>query len=632
LVDRTQGHGFRVAAAIDFGTHSTGYAWVPVDVLNDVPAERKIQFRTQWPDQPLPAVKVLSAVLFGSSGVVDAWGYAARKKHRNSINAPQGSYYYGFKLALQRGASSGHLLLPAQENAVAVTGGYLREIVREALRDIGASGYQPGDIRWCITVPSIWGDEAISRTRRAAEMAGLPTDSERLLLVYEPEAAALHCRIRGANLVGGEQGPGIASLLASSRYMVVDCGGGTVDITSYRTDGSGQLEQIGQVSGGTLGSEYVNLAFITEVVADRLGGLEAVTDVARRHENALLELADAWEERKHTVAAVAADDGSVRIDEPVHVPLNRLIYRALEEVVPDLSERLLRLQGDDNHIVVGPPELVKLFEGVVAGILDNVDKQLTAMKDQCGPIEGLETVLLVGGFAQSAYLQLRLSEHLRSRAQIRVPPASAQAVLTGAVHICYNPELIIARRSRYTYGFSINPYFEQGVDEEDRKFISGYGEALCEDRFSKVVTINQTVPADHEVKINVCALGPDDSEMIIELFTSTDSDPRYVDGCTARGQFVVDISSTAGKGLPADKRSVDLVFKFGGAEITVLATEVASGRIVSQTISFEQQEMGELFARETMTEAPALPVSVPHPTVTPSPRWWRKTRGRRKYG
>jgi hypothetical protein len=631
LVETMHKHGFRVAAAIDFGTHSTGYAWVPVDVLNDVPVDRKIQFRTQWPDQPLPAVKVLSAALFDASGIVDAWGYAARKKHRNSVSAPQGSYYYGFKLALQRGASSGHLLLPAQENAVAVAGGYLQEIVQEALRDIGASGYQAGDIRWCITVPAIWGDEAMSRTRKAAEVAGLPTDSERLLLVYEPEAAALHCRIRGANLVGAEQGPGTAVLPVSSRYMVVDCGGGTVDITSYRTDGSDQLEQIGQVSGGTLGSEYVNLAFITEILADRLGGLEAVTDLARRHENALLELVDTWEERKHTVAAVATDDGSVQIDEPVHVPLNRLVYRALEEVVPDLSERLLRMQGDDNHIVVRPPELVKLFESVVAGILDSVDQQLAAMEDQCGPIEGLETVLLVGGFAQSAYLQLRLSEHLRSRAQVRVPPAGAQAVLAGAVHICYNPELIIARRSRYTYGFSISSYFEQDVDEENRKFISGYGDTLCRDRFSKVVTLNQTVPADHEVKITVHATGPDDSVMNIGLFTSADSDPRYVDGCTTRGQFAVDISSTAGKGLPADKRGVDLVFKFGGAEIAVLGTEVASGQTVSQIIRFEQQEMGELFAHGTTTEAQALPVSRPHPTVSPSPRWWRKTRERRRH-
>ena len=632
MVERINGRGFRVAAAIDFGTHSTGYAWAPVDVLNDVPTDRKIQFRTQWPDQPVPAAKVLSAVLFGSTGIVDAWGYTARKRHLNSVSAPQGSYYYGFKLALQRGASSGHLLLPTQEKAVSVAGGYLREIVREALRDIGASGYQPGDIRWCITVPAIWGDEAMSRTRQAAEAAGLPTESERLLLVYEPEAAALHCRIRGANLVGAEQGPSTATLPTSSRYMVVDCGGGTVDITSYRTEGSRQLEQIGQVSGGTLGSEYLNLAFITEIVADRLGSLEAVTDLARRHENALLELVDAWEERKHTVAAVAADDESVRIDEPVHVPLNRLVYRALEEVVPDLSQRLLHLQGDDDHIVVRPPELVKLFESVVAGILASVDKQLTAMEDQCGPIEGLETVLLVGGFAQSAYLQLRLSEHLRSRAQVRVPPAGAEAVLTGAVHICYNPELIIARRSRYTYGFSTSCYFEQGVDEEDRKFISGYGDTLCRDRFSKVVTINQTVPADHEVEIQVCATDPYSSEMSIGLFTSTDSDPRYADGCTVRGEFIVDISSTAGKGLPADKRSVDLVFKFGGAEITVLATEVASGRAVSRVIKFEQQEIGELFARDATKETASFPVSGSQTTVTPSSRWWRKTRGRRRYG
>src|SRR5579859_5363587 len=74
MSERPKRPSFRVAAAIDFGTHSTGYAWVPVDTANDSPTTREIQFRTQWPDQPVPSAKVLSAVLFDNDGSI-LWGY-----------------------------------------------------------------------------------------------------------------------------------------------------------------------------------------------------------------------------------------------------------------------------------------------------------------------------------------------------------------------------------------------------------------------------------------------------------------------------------------------------------------------------------------------------------------------------
>jgi hypothetical protein len=48
---------YRVAAAIDFGTHGTGYAWVPMDTQNDDPVHREIRFRDGWPYQPVKGPK-----------------------------------------------------------------------------------------------------------------------------------------------------------------------------------------------------------------------------------------------------------------------------------------------------------------------------------------------------------------------------------------------------------------------------------------------------------------------------------------------------------------------------------------------------------------------------------------------
>ena len=95
---------FRVVAAIDFGTHSTGYAWVPVNEHNDVPARREIKVHTEWPDQPVRGAKTLSAVLLDADHSVQAWGYTARQKRGTRSASAPGRYHQAFKLDLHGGS------------------------------------------------------------------------------------------------------------------------------------------------------------------------------------------------------------------------------------------------------------------------------------------------------------------------------------------------------------------------------------------------------------------------------------------------------------------------------------------------------------------------------------------------
>ncbi|MGW6302801.1 hypothetical protein ACWFRQ_01465 [Streptomyces niveus] len=54
----------------------------------------------------------------------------------------------------------------------------------------------------------------------------------RVLLSPEPEAAAHCARVSGA----GQGNAGPAPMAPGARFMVVDCGGGTADITGYQND------------------------------------------------------------------------------------------------------------------------------------------------------------------------------------------------------------------------------------------------------------------------------------------------------------------------------------------------------------------------------------------------------------
>jgi molecular chaperone DnaK (HSP70) len=583
---------YRVAAAIDFGTHGTGYAWAPMDTHNDDPVHREIRFRDGWPYQPVKGPKVLSAVLLPIGAEPAVIGYAARKR-RGEARAASGTteewYHYAFKPYLQeRQRQEPPKLTPQQ--AADLTSVLLREIVGEALRDIRQHGYHPDEVHWCLTVPAIWDGPAMSLTRRAAEQAGLPADPARLGLVREPEAAALYCLIKGGYVVRANREATETRLNGDARFVIADCGGGTVDISAYAVDSSSRLEQIGKMVGGEFGSENINELFVKVVLAKRIGRT-GVANFASRHLDALQELVDRWEDEKVRIEATVAADGSVRITDSVNVALGVRVYRAIESVVPDLSDRLRTSQGVDDSIVVKPAELVEIFEKVIQQIVEGVDEQIQLLVGQRGSRADPETLLLVGGFSQSPYLQHRLSQHLKGRARVVVPHqgAIATAVLAGAVHSSYSSALIGTRLSAYTYGFEMALPFEDGIDPENSRMISDYGGTFCYGRFSSIVTAYESVPVDHEVRRTVVPMGRHQTEISIRVFASTEAAPRYVSGSNELGRLTVDVSSTAGEQATQDSRAVDLIFRFTGTEVAYTATEKATGLQTSPAVvAFER--------------------------------------------
>ena len=108
-----------------------------------------------------------------------------------------------------------------QKKAVDYASDYLTRIVDHVLheslpRQFGASFLENQQISYVVTVPAIWSDKAKDLTRQAAVRAGI--DQSKLMLITEPEAAALYC----ATLCKE------ADLKEGDRFVVCDAGGGTV--------------------------------------------------------------------------------------------------------------------------------------------------------------------------------------------------------------------------------------------------------------------------------------------------------------------------------------------------------------------------------------------------------------------
>lgn len=94
-------------------------------------------------------------------------------------------------------------------------------------------------VLWAMTVPAEWSESAKQSMRKAAFEAGITTslDSDALVLLHEPEAAALYAMQKA------EMG-----LTNGTSFLIIDAGGGTTDITMHNVEYQGSRLVLGEAS------------------------------------------------------------------------------------------------------------------------------------------------------------------------------------------------------------------------------------------------------------------------------------------------------------------------------------------------------------------------------------------------
>lgn len=139
-------------------------------------------------------------------------------------------------------------------------------------------------VRWVLTVPALWSEEHKLFMRKAAHQAGITdsVNSAALLLCLEPEGASIQCREDAEGVLRQQMGRG-------SVVMVLDCGGGTVDITVHKLQCELEekflCQELLPSSGGCeWGSKYVDLyfeEFLTDFLGNDLAALYRSNALAR---------------------------------------------------------------------------------------------------------------------------------------------------------------------------------------------------------------------------------------------------------------------------------------------------------------------------------------------------------------
>jgi hypothetical protein len=149
--------------------------------------------------------------------------------------------------------------LPPGKSEIDVAADYLfklRQAMRSQLQKTLGEVFtrEERNIRYYLTVPAIWNDAGKAATRTAAIQAGFLRDENdnRLTLVSEPEAAALFCAKSG-----------LLNLKVGDAILIVDCGGGTVDLIAYEVEEESPFSvmECTAGSGDSCGSTALNRNF-----------------------------------------------------------------------------------------------------------------------------------------------------------------------------------------------------------------------------------------------------------------------------------------------------------------------------------------------------------------------------------
>jgi len=485
--------------AIDFGTTGTGFS-----VLFP-PRDRELpEVVVCKPGEGRRGDKALTAVLLNpEDNTMLLFGSRARAEFadRCDAEAPAPALYFEtFKMSLAPTPARPRDVTRIAMPAVGVVAGggpgtvagvhptrELMLLVQHVLRAVKKDAYaylrgcitrEPDTlaIQWVLTVPAIWDDEGKAFMREAAVRAGLIRDSNspRLLLALEPEAALVASLAALSPAARADITPG-------KRLMVVDCGGGTMDITVDEVMSTTPLllREVAPPGGGSWGATNVDKQFVAllkDIVGEKWGSVD--------HTSYLRALGE-WEVTKTAVN----DSGEATA---VSILVTDIIFSINAKSGGDFTTAHLAalvvgynarhgLAGADAVTLSARSRLgipAKVVQSLYMAVINPMMAHIQGVLDS-ERVGRLDYIVLVGGFSESSLLQNVVRSRFETATRKVISPLRpGQAVVVGAALFGLQPHTISSRVMRWSYAYLGAEAFNPEVHDERHAFTTGEGRKL----------------------------------------------------------------------------------------------------------------------------------------------------------
>lgn len=217
--------------------------------------------------------------------------------------------------------------------------------------------------------------------------------------------------------------------------MVVDCGGGTVDLTTRELLDGDKLSEITVRAGDNCGSCFVDQAFI-EFFGSKIG--KSANDILKEDYYVNLQ----YIVQEFCVNTKIFFTGQEEEFQTFYLNLDE--YEPIKQYI--IGEEKEKLEADEWIIEVKFDDVKKMFDPIIKKIIRLIREQLAQQDIECSAI------MLVGGFSESKYLQARIREEFKVTRNISVPMQPMIAVVKGGVQFGLQTEVVVNRVLKRTYG------------------------------------------------------------------------------------------------------------------------------------------------------------------------------------
>ncbi|XP_061183705.1 heat shock 70 kDa protein 12A-like [Saccostrea echinata] len=566
-----------LVAAIDFGTTYSGYAYSFKDTWAKVVTNK-------WPSGNLMSHKAPTALLLNPDQTFNSFGYEAEKNYSDlAEDGDECEDYYFFhrfkmilKTELEKRVNRKTKCIDENKkeldaivvftHCIRYLKDHLLEQINKTLLTKSETKIEVKDITFVITVPAIWDDTAKMFMRKAAEAAEIPSDQ--LLLALEPEAASIYCQ--HMHLENPDNTRKKESI--NSKYMVLDIGGGTADITIHQLENQKLVELI-PATGGEWGGTCVDKAF-HKFLENILG-----EKVMKRFSSELEYKDDYftfWQgfetKKRNKIGTAVSDTVHIRLPLGLEDIVKEVFnYKQLKRNEPikrciEKSKYNGKIEYKDGVIWMPSAIFKEMFYPTIRNITTHLEG---LFKKESG--KDVNILLMVGGFADNELLQSEMKKTFRGK-RLVIPEQADLAVLKGAVYFGHIPDAISKRVARYTYGIQTWPKFDRSRhDVKKKEMVSG--EERCRDVFLKFISKGDPIEPGLGKSYIFQSLQNEKRKLECGVFVSNSENPTYIDekGCCKLGTLEIPI------GDRSETCEIEESIIFGETEIRVKACNFATG-------------------------------------------------------
>ncbi|RPA76190.1 actin-like ATPase domain-containing protein [Ascobolus immersus RN42] len=435
----------RVIVGVDFGTTYTGVSFVS----SQSPEVVDIRVIDSWPGKNgqvdnRTLEKVPTEISYASDGSPNEWGYQL---------AAGASRYGCFKLMLD-GSLPGIVTRRdprAGKTVVDISADYLKFVYEHTLSKLGEimpTTLSATPIQFVLTTPAVWSHKAQSATLDAAKQAGFGSRSiDEISMVSEPEAAAtyalqdMHAQFAGSEI-----------FKAGEQIVICDCGGGTVDLITYKVLEVHPVLKLCEAvvgDGGKYGSTSIDRQFIS-MLRERIGE-KMFKKLGPKKTGRGGSIMQAFESAKRGFTL-----GDTK--QSWFIPIGNVPDNEIQQI-------------EDGDMLLEYDDMETLFENSVQNIIK-------LLRNQVIKAETVSTILLVGGFGQSGYLFQSIKNWAGKtfpQMNIKVErPRNAWSAISRGACLHGVGGVVKSRKLKQHYGLRIGTSFIEGYHKEEDAWFSDW--------------------------------------------------------------------------------------------------------------------------------------------------------------